>query len=45
MNPVFQLLLDSLLRYAQTHPEEIEKLIATLIHQAITAMTKPPTTT
>lgn len=40
MNPIFKLLIDAVLKYAQAHPDEIEKLIGVLVNQAIAAFHK-----
>lgn len=31
MNPVLQILIDALLKYVKTHPEEVEKIIEMIV--------------
>lgn len=35
MNPVVKMLLDALMKYIQTHPEEVEKLVQLAIEALI----------
>lgn len=40
MNPVLGILINALLKYVQAHPDEIEKLVAVLIQQAIAGLSR-----
>lgn len=41
MNPVLQILIDALIKYVKTHPEEVEKLVEMIVKAIISHFPVP----